>query len=499
MNTEHAPAGGPRGRRLARVIVAVGAWALVAFFAWLIWPTSLGGQTTLITVSGHSMEPLYYGGDIVVARTGTPRVGDIVIYNPEGYGDAKVIHRIIGGDGVTGWEIQGDNNEFVDPFSPTNDSVVGIAALHLPKLGVGVALLSNPWVWGSLMLLAVVFVLWPGRADEDKDERDDDMHDNDDGGPGADRESEKGAADSDLDAPLTVAEKAVLAMILAVDNGFRRLAPRRRPTALGTGAAAVIVTLSLAGVGAAFEPASASQLVLTATGSTNHSEAYCWPAATSITSEPAGTATSGSYTQVRILNVPAVCAGKTATVSVRNSSGAVLATATVTLASGSNVVTLGSSYLASAATHVIVTAGAPRVAAFTAALPAASCAAIDPSGNVSTTYACTVSVSPSGGPPWSNPPSTQYWNYTFNVTWTTTPPATWRWRVTLNQAVAPFPGFTPIFVGMYSNPGIALAPGYACTQRPLLRIQSTSVSTWGASLEIGNASMPGFGGTILCN
>ena len=56
--------------------------ALLVILAILVWPTSLGGCTTMTVVSGHSMEPTFHTGDLVVARCGTPAVGDIVIYQP---------------------------------------------------------------------------------------------------------------------------------------------------------------------------------------------------------------------------------------------------------------------------------------------------------------------------------------------------------------------------------------------------------------------------------
>ena len=63
------------------------------------------------------------------------QVGDIVVYNPPDVGGARVIHRIIGGNGADGWVMQGDNNDFVDPWEPTDDRVLGKAVLHLPKVG----------------------------------------------------------------------------------------------------------------------------------------------------------------------------------------------------------------------------------------------------------------------------------------------------------------------------------------------------------------------------
>lgn len=164
---------GLTGRRWFRVLGSVLSWGLLALLAFLIWPTSLGGGTTTIVVNGHSMEPTYYTGDIVIARSGEPQIGDVVVYTTADLGDAKIVHRIIGGDGVNGWDIQGDNNDFVDPFHPTNEDVLGIAKVHLPAIGKATTLLSSPLVWGSMLLLAIGLIIWPSKECPDDDEDDD--------------------------------------------------------------------------------------------------------------------------------------------------------------------------------------------------------------------------------------------------------------------------------------------------------------------------------------
>ena len=162
MNDPEGPAAADAPvRRLLRAVPAVVFYAAAACAAWLLWPSSLGGCTTLTIVSGHSMESTYFSGDIVVARCGDPEVGDIVVYEPAGMGGARIIHRITGGDGAAGWTMQGDNNASADPFTPTNDDVQGIARVHLPKVGLAATALTNPWVWISLIVLALALLVWP--------------------------------------------------------------------------------------------------------------------------------------------------------------------------------------------------------------------------------------------------------------------------------------------------------------------------------------------------
>jgi len=164
----------PLARRALRALPSVLFYVAVAVIAWFIWPTSLGGCTTLTLVSGHSMEPTYVTGDIVVARCGQPAVGDVIVYAPdEVAGNSRIIHRVVGGT-ADGWVMQGDNNEFLDPFEPAGDEVLGVARVHIPKVGLVFQTFSNAWVWIAMIALALAMLVWPS-----KDESDDDLDDDD--------------------------------------------------------------------------------------------------------------------------------------------------------------------------------------------------------------------------------------------------------------------------------------------------------------------------------
>lgn len=167
--------GAPRARRVLRAVASVVLYATAALAAWVLWPSTLGGCTTLTIVSGQSMEPTYQSGDLVVSRCGEPQVGDVVVYQPADLGGARIIHRLVGGDGTTGWVVQGDNNDWTDPFAPTNAEVVGVAQLHVPKIGLAGRFVTSPWVWGSCLLLAVALLVWPSARDEDEDEQEGDV------------------------------------------------------------------------------------------------------------------------------------------------------------------------------------------------------------------------------------------------------------------------------------------------------------------------------------
>jgi signal peptidase len=145
----------------------LGTAAVVAVLVWFGWPSTLGGCTTLTIVSGLSMEPTYSTGDLVVSRCGVPDEGDVVVYSPPDATDGRIIHRVVGGDATDGWIIQGDNNDFLDPWRPHAQDVLGIARLHVPGLGKVATVLLDPWTWASLIVVAGGVLLWPGRPDDD--------------------------------------------------------------------------------------------------------------------------------------------------------------------------------------------------------------------------------------------------------------------------------------------------------------------------------------------
>ena len=153
--------GAPRAHRYWRVLGQVLAWTLVATLGWLIWPAALGGSTSFVVVSGNSMEPTYESGDLVIARSGQPQVGDVIVYAPDSLGGAQVVHRVISGDAQTGWQVQGDNNDFVDPFFPSGSEVRGVVQVHVPHAGVVTRWLLNPLVWAALVLAGTVIAIWP--------------------------------------------------------------------------------------------------------------------------------------------------------------------------------------------------------------------------------------------------------------------------------------------------------------------------------------------------
>jgi len=117
---------------------------------WLLFlrPQALGGATDYIIVSGGSMYPVLYDGDVaLVRRQSSYRVGDIVVYRvPDGNVGAGslVIHRVIGGSASTGYVMRGDNTKGDDAWRPRAEDVVGKVRWKAPWAGRLLVFLHSP-------------------------------------------------------------------------------------------------------------------------------------------------------------------------------------------------------------------------------------------------------------------------------------------------------------------------------------------------------------------
>jgi signal peptidase I len=89
-------------------------------------------------VSGASMEPSLFLGDIVFTRSVAPaslRPGDVIRFRS---GDVSVLHRVVSVEQTPAglvFKTQGDNNNFVDPPVAAAD-VEGRVVFRVPKLGL---------------------------------------------------------------------------------------------------------------------------------------------------------------------------------------------------------------------------------------------------------------------------------------------------------------------------------------------------------------------------
>ncbi|MGN6578353.1 MAG: signal peptidase I, partial [Nocardioides sp.] len=148
---------------------------LVLFAAWfvLLRPSALGGPMTYTMVSGTSMEPRLHGGDLIVMRRDDSyAVGDIVSYHVpkgqpgEGY---AIVHRLRAGNGSTGFTTKGDNVRLADPWTPTDDDIIGRLVFRVPKVGLGIMLFHSPLATGTLAGGLTAFAI--ARRSTDKGKR----------------------------------------------------------------------------------------------------------------------------------------------------------------------------------------------------------------------------------------------------------------------------------------------------------------------------------------
>jgi signal peptidase len=131
---------------------AMGAFVVVWFF--VLRPTALGGPLSGEIVSGHSMEPLLHTGDLVVSRAQSAySAGDLIVFRvPDGQpgAGASIVHRIVGGDGTSGFVTKGDNNPSTDPWHPRASDVIGRSWIELPGTGAWLLVLRKPLVLAAI-------------------------------------------------------------------------------------------------------------------------------------------------------------------------------------------------------------------------------------------------------------------------------------------------------------------------------------------------------------
>jgi signal peptidase I len=149
-----------RVRRVMKLALGV---AVLAIWVLTLRPALLGGPATYIVVRGGSMLPEYHSGDLVVLHVADGyAVGDIVGYVvPAGEVGAGhvVLHRIVGGDGQTGFTMEGDNNPAPDPWLPRTSDVAGRLWLLVPGLGSVITLIHQPATAAALAVSGLMMLV----------------------------------------------------------------------------------------------------------------------------------------------------------------------------------------------------------------------------------------------------------------------------------------------------------------------------------------------------
>jgi signal peptidase len=141
-----------------------GLCVLIAACLWFALPQALCGRADWVMVSGTSMLPRFHTGDLVlVEHQSSYHAGEVVAYRvPKheiGAGHV-VIHRIIGGNGTTGWRMKGDNRTAPDLWYPTNHDVIGAKELRIPDAWFVLRVFHMPVLLALFAAFGVFF--WVG-------------------------------------------------------------------------------------------------------------------------------------------------------------------------------------------------------------------------------------------------------------------------------------------------------------------------------------------------
>ena len=150
-------------RPLVLLVAVVLAWDLIA-------PVQLGGRVSYVNIRGTSMEPTLFTGDLMVLRSSdTYAVGQVVAFVSDMNG-AIVVHRIVDVAGDRHL-LKGDNNAFLDRYTPTADEIIGAEVLTVPggERIAAVAAATPTIVLQSLMLLVTLWALRAARVQEARD------------------------------------------------------------------------------------------------------------------------------------------------------------------------------------------------------------------------------------------------------------------------------------------------------------------------------------------
>jgi signal peptidase len=159
----------PQAKAVALVAVQL---AFVGVLLWYCLPQTFGGRAGWVLVSGTSMLPRFHTGDLVlVEHQSGYHLGEVIAYRvPKGQVGAGhvVIHRIVGGNGRTGWTMQGDNRTAPDLWHPTNHDVIGAKQLRIPDAWFVLRILHMPLLLGLFAgVCAFFFIAFSGDEEPD--------------------------------------------------------------------------------------------------------------------------------------------------------------------------------------------------------------------------------------------------------------------------------------------------------------------------------------------
>ena len=158
---ERVITGGQKVMKKLATAATVAGYVLAAILVTFSVLSSTGYVNARVVLTG-SMQPTINPGDIVLTAPISrvePKIDDVAAYQARRFDGAPVgvfTHRIIDGDGNSGWVLKGDNNPSPDIQKPKNNDILGVVIFVIPWLG---NLLSKQVLFTVIPLVAGMWFL----------------------------------------------------------------------------------------------------------------------------------------------------------------------------------------------------------------------------------------------------------------------------------------------------------------------------------------------------
>ena len=158
---ERVITGGQKMMKKLASAATIAGYVLAAILVTFSVLSSTGYVKARVVLTG-SMQPTINPGDIVLTAPISrvePKIDDVAAYQARRFDGAPVgvfTHRIIDGDGNSGWVLKGDNNPSPDIQKPKNNDILGVVIFVIPWLG---NLLSKQVLFTVIPLVAGMWFL----------------------------------------------------------------------------------------------------------------------------------------------------------------------------------------------------------------------------------------------------------------------------------------------------------------------------------------------------
>lgn len=156
------------------------------------WPLAWGGVFSYTVVAGHSMEPKYHTGDLVMTlKRSEYKVGEIIVYTVTfGGKTGAIVHRVVEKLPDGSYKTKGDNNDFVDPWVAKPDTIRGEVIAMFPQAYRVIGIIRSPIFWIIPIGIMVTYFLWPAPEPKVAEALDENGEDENGEGDGEDKKDE---------------------------------------------------------------------------------------------------------------------------------------------------------------------------------------------------------------------------------------------------------------------------------------------------------------------